>query len=56
MIHPIYVYGMPVLRKVALDIDDDYEGLDQLIEDMYETMYNADNQAYCNRRIQDGSR
>ena len=42
MIHPIYVYGMPVLRKVAKDIDEDYEGLDQLIEDMYETMYNAE--------------
>jgi peptide deformylase len=42
MIHPIYVYGMPVLRKVAQDIDEDYEGLDQLIEDMYETMYNAE--------------
>jgi peptide deformylase len=42
MIHPIYVYGMPVLRKVAQDIDEDYEGLEQLIEDMYETMYQAD--------------
>jgi len=42
MIYPIYVYGMPVLRKVAKDIDKDYEGLGQLIEDMYETMYSAD--------------
>lgn len=42
MIYPIYVYGMPVLRKVAKDIDEDYEGLEQLIEDMYETMYQAD--------------
>ena len=42
MIYPIYVYGMPVLRKVAQDIDEDYEGLDQLIEDMYETMFNAE--------------
>ena len=33
---------MPVLRKVAMDIDEDYEGLPQLIEDMYETMYQAD--------------
>ena len=24
MIYPIYVYGMPVLRKVAQDIDKDY--------------------------------
>ena len=42
MIYPIYVYGMPVLRKVAQDIDKDYEGLEQLIADMYETMYAAD--------------
>jgi peptide deformylase len=42
MIYPIYVYGMPILRKVAQDIDEDYEGLQELIEDMYETMYQAD--------------
>jgi peptide deformylase len=42
MIYPIYVYGMPVLRKVAQDIEEDYEGLEQLIEDMFETMYQAD--------------
>ena len=42
MILPIYVYGMPVLRKVAEDIDEDYAGLNKLIEDMYETMYNAE--------------
>jgi len=42
MIYPIYVYGMPVLRKVALDIDEDYPDLEQLIEDMYETMFEAE--------------
>ena len=42
MIYPIYVYGMPVLRKVSEDIAEDYEGLEQLIEDMYQTMYQAD--------------
>jgi peptide deformylase len=42
MIYPIYVYGMPVLRKMARDIDEDYEGLPQLVGDMYETMYQAD--------------
>jgi peptide deformylase len=35
---PVYVYGMPVLRKIAQDIDKNYEGLDQLIEDMFDTM------------------
>ena len=42
MIHPIHVYGMPVLRKVAQDIDESFEGLEQLIADMYETMYQAE--------------
>lgn len=42
MTYPIYVYGMPVLRKVARDIERDYQDLDKLIEDMYETMYTSD--------------
>jgi peptide deformylase len=41
MILPIVVYGDPVLRKVAEDISPEYPGLNQLIQDMYETMYNA---------------
>jgi peptide deformylase len=41
MVLPIVVYGDPVLRKVAADIDKDYEGLKQLIGDMFDTMYNA---------------
>jgi peptide deformylase len=35
---PVYVYGMSVLRKTAQEIDKDYDGLDQLIDDMFETM------------------
>ena len=42
MIYPVTVYGDPVLRKVATDIPTDYEGLETLINDMFETMYNAD--------------
>lgn len=43
MILPIYIYGQPVLRKVAQDIDaENYPNLPQLIENMLETMYNAD--------------
>ncbi|ASB48325.1 peptide deformylase [Alkalitalea saponilacus] len=42
MIYPVVVYGHPVLRKVAEEIESDYEGLSQLIEDMWETMYKAD--------------
>ncbi|MDI1356413.1 MAG: peptide deformylase [bacterium] len=41
MILPIVVYGDPVLRKMGVDIDENYEGLDQLIQDMFDTMYNA---------------
>jgi peptide deformylase len=42
MILPITVYGDPVLRKVAQDIDLSYEGLNELIDNMFETMYNAE--------------
>ncbi len=42
MILPISVYGDPVLRKVAVDIDLNYDGLSELIENMFETMYNAE--------------
>jgi peptide deformylase len=42
MVHPIYIYGMPVLRKKAADIDPGFKGLNQLIADMYETLYQAD--------------
>ena len=42
MILPIYLYGQPVLRKVAEDITPDYPQLKELIENMFETMYNAE--------------
>jgi len=41
MILPIIAYGDPVLRKVGVDIDKDYQDLDILIENMKETMVNA---------------
>lgn len=41
MILPIVAYGDPVLRKVAKDIDADYPGLTELIQNMEETMKNA---------------
>lgn len=41
MVLPIVVYGDPVLRKVGAEIDKNYEGLEQLIKDMFETMYKA---------------
>ena len=42
MILPIYIYGHPVLRKETQDIDASYPNLKELIDNMYETMYNAD--------------
>ncbi|MEO9513858.1 MAG: peptide deformylase [Flavobacteriaceae bacterium] len=41
MILPIVAYGEPVLRKVATEIVKDYPKLDELISNMWETMYNA---------------
>ncbi len=41
MILPIVAYGDPVLKKVAVEIDADYPGLQKLISDMFDTMTNA---------------
>lgn len=41
MILPIVAYGHPVLRKVAEDITQDYPGLEKLLADMWETMYES---------------
>jgi peptide deformylase len=39
MIYPIVVYGHPILKKVAAEIDRDFPELNQLIGDLFETMY-----------------
>jgi len=41
VILPIVAYGSPVLKKVCEDIDADHEGLQELIDNMFETMYEA---------------
>ncbi len=41
MVLPIVAYGDPVLRKVGKEIEKDFPKLDELIENMWETMYNA---------------
>lgn len=38
---PIVAYGDPVLRKTGKEIDKDYPKLDELISNMFETMYKA---------------
>ena len=39
---PVYLYGHPVLRNVSEDITPEYEGLRELVGNMYETMYASD--------------
>lgn len=41
MILPIFALGQPVLKKVAQPITKDYEGLEELIQNMWKTMYHA---------------
>jgi len=41
MILPIVAYGSPILKKVGEEIEEDYKGLNKLIDDMFETMYEA---------------
>lgn len=42
MILPIYLYGQPVLRQEAADVEENYPDLKKLVADMYETMRNSD--------------
>jgi peptide deformylase len=42
MTYPIVVYGHSILRKVAMEIDKDYPNLNQIIEDLFETMYHSE--------------
>jgi peptide deformylase len=41
MLLPIYAYGQPVLKKVAEDILPTHTNLKNLIENMWDTMYDA---------------
>jgi peptide deformylase len=41
MILPIVAYGDPVLKKEAIEIDEQFPALKQLIDNMFETMYEA---------------
>lgn len=42
MIYPIYLYGHPVLRKEAEDVDTSDSGLTTLVENMFATMYHSE--------------
>lgn len=41
MVLPIVAYGDPVLKKIAEEIDQNYPGLEELIKNMFDTMYKA---------------
>ena len=41
MILPVLVYGNPILRKNAEEISSDFPDIQAIINNMYETMYNA---------------
>ena len=42
MILPVVAYGDPILKRVAESIDKDFENLNSLIDNMFQTMYAAD--------------
>ena len=42
MVKPIVAFGDPVLKMEAKEIDNKFYGLDSLLEDMWETMYEAE--------------
>ncbi|MDY6348489.1 MAG: peptide deformylase [Bacteroidales bacterium] len=42
MILPVYLYGEPVLRKTAVEVDLGDEGLKTFVSDLFDTMYHAE--------------
>ena len=42
MILPVHIIGSSVLRKKAVDIDENYPDLKELIDNMFETMISSD--------------
>ena len=42
MILPIVAYGHPTLRKIAVEIEPGHPGIDELIDSMFETMYQSE--------------
>ena len=42
MTYPIVIYGHPILKKVAADIDREYPDLQSFISNLFETMYNSE--------------
>ena len=56
MILPIVAYGSSILRQVSKPIDANYEGLQELIADMWQTMYNSNGVGLAAPQINRGIR
>lgn len=56
MILPIVAYGATILRKVAVDIEQEYPGLQELIDSMWETMYASNGVGLAAPQINKGIR
>ncbi|MFM2192148.1 MAG: hypothetical protein RLZZ118_1105 [Bacteroidota bacterium] len=56
MILPIVAYGSSILRQVCKPIDANYEGLQELIADMWQTMYNSNGVGLAAPQINRGIR
>lgn len=56
MILPIVAYGNPILRKVCDDITPEFPGLEKLIADMWETLYNSNGVGIAAPQINKGIR
>src|SRR5688572_9668270 len=41
MILPVLAYGHPALRQACAAVEPNYPGLDKLVDDLWQTMYNA---------------
>lgn len=56
MILPVVAYGHPILRKVCPDITPDYPNLNELISNMWETMYHSNGVGLAAPQINHGIR
>lgn len=56
MILPIVAYGHPTLRRVAAEIEPGHSGLEELVANMYETMYSAEGVGLAAPQVNQGIR
>ncbi|HOX78261.1 MAG TPA: peptide deformylase [Bacteroidales bacterium] len=56
MILPIVAYGHPTLRKIAVEIEPGHPGLEELVENMFETMYSAEGVGLAAPQVNQGIR